>query len=532
MKKRVTVDGKLYPSMNDAAVAFGVNLTTVNFRLRHGWSIEEAFGAKQHPRSREYLKKVMINGKHYPSMGDAAAAFGLKLNTVSSRLRDGWTIEEAFGAKERPPSKFNGEQIVVRGQVFKSRAEACKAFNLSPKIVHFRLKKGWTIDQAFGFEEVAYKGKPKQISIGGRQFRSLAEACRFFGVDKYVLNARVNRYGWTVEQALGVDPRPGYEAGVAGVVYLIEHAADERKYVGVTMGTAEERWDQHVQKAMEGKLLHRSGLHYAIKLYGAESFSVSVIAKAKNHGELQSLEIEYVEKFSTLAPKGFNLNAGGSGTRTKGQPIIVRGHRYRSYQEACRAFQIPWEVARGRIDAGWTPEQVFGLEEREGKFQPQPIEIEGKRFVSLNQAAIAYGIDSKLFAARLKKGWPVSQAIGIEPPDPFIGQPKAVEIEGKRFGSLTQAATAYGIDPKVFSQRLRSGWSVNQALGIEARGNQFTVGGKTFASMSEAARHHGVGIPTFFSRRRQGWTLEQALGLVQLSSPRSLGDVGGGMERK
>jgi hypothetical protein len=462
----------------------------------------------------ERFKKVTVNGKHYSSMGDAAAAFGLKLNTVSCRLRNGWSIEEAFGAKERPPSKFNGEQIVVRGQVFKSRAEACKAFNLSPKIVHFRLKSGWTINQAFGFEEVAYKSKPKQISIGARQFKSLAEACEFFGVDKYVLNARVNRYGWTIEQALGVDPRPGYEAGVAGIVYLIEHAADERKYVGVTMGTAEERWEQHVQKATEGKRIHRSGLHYAIKLYGAESFKILVIAKAKNHGELQSLEIEYVEKFSTLAPRGFNLNAGGSGTRTKGRPIIVRGRRYKSYKEACRAFQIPWEVAKYRIRRGWTPEQVFGLEERDGKFQPKPIEIEGKRFGSLNQAAIACGIDPKLFAARLKKGWSVSQAIGIEPPDPFIGQPKAVEIEGKRFSSLTQAATAYGIDPKIFGQRLRSGWSVNQALGIEARGAEFTVEGKKFKSLSEAARHHGVKIATLFFRMRQGWTLERALGLT------------------
>jgi len=424
------------------------------------------------------FKKVTIDGKHYPSMGDAAAAFGLKLNTVSHRLRDGWSLEEAFGAKQRPPSKFNGEQIVVAGRVFKSRAEACRAFNVSPKIVHFRLKIGWTIDQAFGFQEVAYKGKPKQISIGGRQFKSLSEACRFFGVDKYVLNARVNRYGWTIEQALGVVPRPGYEAGVAGIVYLIEHTADERKYVGVTMGTAEERWDQHVQKAKEGKRNHRAGLHYAIKLYGAESFRVSVIAKAKNHGELQSLEIEYVEKFSTLAPKGFNLNAGGSGTRTKGRAIIVQGRRYKSYNEACRAFQVSWEVAKGRIRAGWSPEQVFGLDEREGKFQRQAIEIEGRQFSSLRQAAIAYGIDPALFSDRLRKGWSVEKAIGIAPRDAFKGQPVAVEIEGKRFSSLAQAATSYGIAPNIFRQRLRNGWTVNQALGIETRSTQSPLAGR------------------------------------------------------
>src|SRR5260370_29065966 len=270
------------------------------------------------------FKKVTIDGKHDPWMKDAAAAFGLKLNTVSCRLRDGWSIEEAFGAKQRPTSKFKGEQIVVAGQAFKSRAEACRAFKVSPKNVHLRLRSGWTIDQAFGLQEVAYKGKPKQISIGGRKFDSLADACRFFGVDKYVLNARVNRYGWTVEQALGVDPRPGYEAGVAGIVYLMEHETDGRKYVGVTMGTVEGRWDPHVREAMEGTRHHRAGLHHAVKLYGPENFRVSVIAKAKSHSDWQSLEIEYVQKFSTRAPGGFNLNAGGSGSRTKVRPIIVQ----------------------------------------------------------------------------------------------------------------------------------------------------------------------------------------------------------------
>ncbi len=518
--KKVTIDGKHYPSRTDAAAAFGVKLGTVNFRLRNGWSIEEAFGAKPGPRSQKNFKKVTIDGKHYTSMGDAAAAFGLKLNTVSHRLRDGWSIEEAFGAKQRPPSKSTGEQIVVAGQVFKSRAEACRSFGLSPQVVHFRLKKGWTIDQAFGFEEIAYSGKPKQISIGDKQFQSLSEACRFFGVDKYVLNARVNRYGWTIEQALGVVARPGYEAGVAGIVYLVEHAADARKYVGVTMGAANERWHQHVQKALEGTRHHHAGLHYAIKLYGAENFKVLVIAKAKNDSELQSLEIKHIEKFSSRAPGGFNLNAGGSGTRTTGRSIIVQGRRYKSYMDACRAFQIPWHVASGRISLGWTPEQVFGLEEREGKVQPKQIEIAGRRFSSLAQAAIANGVEPGLFTARLRRGLSVFQAIGIEPPPHSKGQPRSVEIDGRRFSSLTQAATARGINPKIFGQRLRSGWSVNQALGIEARSAEVTVNGKKFKSLSQAARYHGIAIATFFSRRRQGWTLEQALGLAKPSKAR------------
>jgi hypothetical protein len=312
----------------------------------------------------------------------------------------------------------------------------------------------------------------------------------------------VNRYGWTIEQALGVVPRPGYEAGVAGIVYLVEHTADGRKYVGVTMGAVEERWDQHIQKAMDGMRHHSAGLHYAIKQYGAENFRVSVIAEAKNHAELQSLEIEFIQKLSTRASAGFNLNAGGSGTRTAGKPIVVQGRRYESYMDACRAFQIPWQVARGRTSLGWSPEQVFGLEERERKVQPKPVEIEGRRFSSLSQAAMAYGINPKMFDARLRKGWSVHQAIGIEPSDQFNGKPKPVEIEGKRFSSLAQAATAYGIAPNIFTRRLRSGWTVNQALGIEARSTRFTVSGKTFKSMSEAARHHGVAIATFFSRRR------------------------------
>jgi hypothetical protein len=179
------------------------------------------------------VKPITGGGRSYPSMKDAASALGVKLNTVSCRLRQGWNIDEAFGLQQRPPSKTQGEEFVVRGRTFRSRAEASRAFDLSPQVVHFRLQKGWTVEQAFGFEEVAYQTKPKVV----------------FRVDKYVLNAPVNRYGWTMEQAIGVAPRPGHVVGVAGIVYLVECLHDWRKYIGVTMGTVEERWQGHVRQA-------------------------------------------------------------------------------------------------------------------------------------------------------------------------------------------------------------------------------------------------------------------------------------------
>lgn len=318
---------------------------------------------------------IICKSKEYESVAELARAFDMTTSTVRRRIERGLSAEQAVGL-EPAGRQTTGHQVVLAGVAYPSRSAACKALGLSPKVVHARLKAGRTLEEAFGLESFTYASKPKTVVVGGTTFYSLVEACQFYGVDKYVLNARVNRYGWTLDEALGVVPRPGYERGVAGYVYLITNL-NGKKYVGITMGTIEMRWQQHLAKAFSGKPLNPLGLHQAILSESAESFKIELLAKASSYGELCALEAKFVQDLNCKAPFGYNLNSGGGGTRTKGRKVRVGDKSFPSITAACRHFGYERRLATERLTKGWSAEQVFGLAPPPAERRLKPREAAG-----------------------------------------------------------------------------------------------------------------------------------------------------------
>ncbi|MGE6791005.1 GIY-YIG nuclease family protein [Pseudomonas guineae] len=414
-------------------------------------------------KERSYkTKPCRVHDLEFPSMKAAAAHYGIKPNSVSCRLRDGWTLAQALGAEQRTKTKAQGIDVTVNGVIYPSIMAACKALKLSNKVVHSRMKAGYTINQAFGLEEVHYKSKPKVIMVDGRQFKSLADACRFYSIDKYVLNARVNRYGWSIEQALEVTPRPGYEKGVIGMAYLVTNLTTDKKYVGVTMGTVEERWVQHVNKALSSRRLNDQSLHTAIARNGPGAFKIEIIAKAESLGELGDLETAMIKHHNSLSPIGFNLNRGGSGSRTKGIAIQVAGQRFASLKAACKYFGLEWNRVRGRLNMGWEPEEVFGLVQRTSLVGPKPVTVSGIEYRSISKAAEAFGLAPALVSSRLRSGWTIEQAVG-----PIKIKPGIV-FQGKNYESVALLCKELKVRQSTFSNRYNKlGWTMGQALGIE-----------------------------------------------------------------
>lgn len=246
--------------------------------------------------------------------------------------------------------------------------------------------------------------KPKEIEVAGIKFSSYAEACRHFNIDKYVFNARINYYGWSILQSLEVEKRPGYEKGIVGLVYLVKHINSMKPYVGITMGTLDERWGQHVDKAMSDKQLNHDSLHFSIRKDGANAFSQEIIAKASSPGELSDLEKKYVTQYDSLAPNGYNLNKGGGGTRTKGKTIFVDGVKYKSYAEVAKKYGCNRRLLNERISSGWTPEEAVGLVEKEGLKKPVELTVEGVKYESIKKAADQYKLNRNRVAAMLKEG--------------------------------------------------------------------------------------------------------------------------------
>jgi hypothetical protein len=87
----------------------------------------------------------------------------------------------------------NDKKIVVEGTTYSSQKKAAEFYGLDHITVWYRLKTDRTIQEAFGRKDFDYSTKPKKLKINGNNFNSLVEAGRHYGVNKDLLNSRVNR---------------------------------------------------------------------------------------------------------------------------------------------------------------------------------------------------------------------------------------------------------------------------------------------------------------------------------------------------
>lgn len=218
----IEVGGKRYRSIALAARAYAVPPRLITERLGRGWSIDQAFGLVPEPpsvRSRGQRVTVIADGKKltFKSLSAAAKHFGLSTEAVRQRVaKCGWSMEEALGIVQ-PRSRWAWKAITIniRGskKSFRSVSQAAAAAGMDEKLIYGRLKKGWTVDEAFGISQRQApkpKGKACVVMVKGvrREYDSISDAAREQGLSLALVSSRVHNLGWTLEQALELVPRP------------------------------------------------------------------------------------------------------------------------------------------------------------------------------------------------------------------------------------------------------------------------------------------------------------------------------------
>lgn len=145
-KKVVNVNGIEYSSITEAAIAFGKHRDTIYHRIKSGMTIEEALDQPvQHKR---IITPLKIDGVVYETLIDAARAFEKNIETVRARLHKGMNVYEALTTPLIKTSvKYS---VTLCGVTYESAAEAARVYNMSYPVILSRLRDGWTDEQAFG----------------------------------------------------------------------------------------------------------------------------------------------------------------------------------------------------------------------------------------------------------------------------------------------------------------------------------------------------------------------------------------------
>ena len=140
------------------------------------------------------------------------------------------------------------------------------------------------------------------------------------------------------------------------------------------------------------------------------------------------------------------------------------------------------------------------------------ITIDNVEFESIVAAARHYGVNVKSFINRLRKGWTPEEAAGLVPE---MLKLKRVTVEGVEFESIVAVARHYGVGCNRLRRRLKIGWTLEEAADIEPRehamkGTAITVQKVNYPSVSSAARAYGRAIDTVAWRLKAGWPINRA----------------------
>jgi hypothetical protein len=217
------------------------------------------------PEPRE-MHPIKVGGIVYPSFAEAVrqlqpmplqgAAGGhpddrpIGEKAVKERIDSGWTIEQAFGVASPPAyregikyiksgPKRGGQGWQVEGKIFYSIQHIADHYGVSRYRTRSRLNDGWTIEQAVGLEPRNHKNAIYiEVTVEGRTFPNIKAAADFYGVKESTANGRLRRLGWTPEEAFGVVEKKVFSKNykpitVAGVTFETNAAA--ARFYGLTV---------------------------------------------------------------------------------------------------------------------------------------------------------------------------------------------------------------------------------------------------------------------------------------------------------
>lgn len=96
-----------------------------------------------------------------------------------------------------------------------------------------------------------------------------------------------------------------------GCIYCITNLINNKKYIGKTKKSIQERFKEHYRDSKKYKCKNRP-LYVAINQYGIDNFQIELIEYVENN-LLSEREKYWIHKLNTCN-KGYNISKGGDGT--------------------------------------------------------------------------------------------------------------------------------------------------------------------------------------------------------------------------
>lgn len=234
---------------------------------------------------------------------------------------------------------------------FKNR---CAALGIDYWRALKRREAGMSDERIFSEALLRSEKETTPVTVYGVRYPNLEAAVR--ALEPMASSTTIERWlkkGTTPEVAFERVPNPGC---AEGSVYLIEHLASGKRYVGLTVQTIERRWQFHLDQAASNRVASMLSLHSAIRLFGVNAFTIRKIDSGVAKRDLEQKERDWIARLNAMAPNGFNLNRGGVSGGSDKKPITVDGIFFPGVQDAAlyvsQTRGITVIAAKKRISVG------------------------------------------------------------------------------------------------------------------------------------------------------------------------------------
>lgn len=182
--------GNEYESMVEMARAYGMPANVLDNRLRKYGNIEKALTMPYQARpTPERQKCVDPNGKEWPCLTHMCRAWGVRLKQFKRKKAMGMTLEECLNGEPLRPGIYR-PVTDPKGRRFDSWIDLAAAWGVNINTLrsrvkhhHWPLEKALTTPQRFEWRKIT---DPE-----GREFSSLTKFCKFWGVAKRTARKRL-----------------------------------------------------------------------------------------------------------------------------------------------------------------------------------------------------------------------------------------------------------------------------------------------------------------------------------------------------
>ena len=247
-------------------------------------------------------------------------------------------------------------------------------------------------------------------------------------------------------------------AVVIGTLYEVTNSVNDKKYVGITIQTLDERKRGHFRQAIR-KSYSSGSFQEAIIQLGTDSFIFSEVGKFNSIDELEKAEIQRISEENTLSPYGYNLDPGGKGVNGFYNPRVYRGVTYQNLPSLAKRLNLNPKRLESRLRQNWTLEEAIEV--------PKGMALktyQNGHKIPLKIKAQNAGIPYKKFLERLNAGWTENEALEKEPRCYRRANAKPITVYERDFNSIREAALFHNIPEGTVRKRLKLQWPIKRVF--------------------------------------------------------------------